>query len=69
MPAPSLPFTPRTRNPLPRLERLPAWWLGKAEARRMLARDAREQRLDAQAEEHLRRAVAYERHATSLVVR
>ena len=63
-----IPFPPRTRNPLPRLERLPGWWLGKAEARRMLARDAREQRLDAQAEAHLRVAIAYERPATSLVI-
>lgn len=58
----------RTRNPLPRLERLPAWWLGKAETRRMLARDARERRLDEQAEHHLRAALEYERHATSLVI-
>ena len=68
MPAP-IPFPTRMRNPLPRLERLPGWGLGKAEARRMLARDAREQRLDALADEHLRVAVAYERHATSLVTR
>jgi hypothetical protein len=67
MPAP-IPASTRTRNPLPRLERLPGWWLGKAEARRMLARDAREQRLDAQADEHLRTAIAYERYATSLVI-
>ena len=67
MPA-SMPLAHRTRNPLARLERLPAWWLGKAEARRMLARDAREQRLDEQAERHLRAAIEYERHATSLVV-
>lgn len=67
MPAP-IPLAHRTRNPLPRLERLPAWWLGKAEARRMLARDAREQRLDEQADAHLRTAIEYERHATSLVI-
>lgn len=66
MPAP-IPFSSRTRNPLPRLERLPGWWLGKAEARRMLARDARERRLDAQADEHLKVAIAYERRAISLV--
>jgi len=68
MPAP-IPFLTRTRNPLARLERLPGWWLGKAETRRMLARDARERRQDAQAEEHMRAAIAYERRATSLVVR
>jgi len=67
MPAP-IPCPTRTHDPLPRLERLPGWWLGKAEARRMLARDAREQRLDAQAEEHLRVAIAYERRATSLAI-
>jgi hypothetical protein len=66
MPAP-ISFSTRTRNPLPRLERLPGWWLGKAEARRMLARDAREQRLDAQADEHLRAAIAYEQRAIALV--
>jgi hypothetical protein len=62
-----IPFVTRIRNPLPRLERLPGWWLGKAETRRMLAQDARERRLDAQADEHLRTAIAYERRATSLV--
>ena len=67
MPA-RVPFAVRTRNPLPRLERLPQWWLGKAEARRMLARDARERRLDDQAEHHLRTAIEYERYATSLVI-
>ena len=66
-PAP-LPFTTTTRNPLHRLERLPGWWLGKAETRRMLARDARERRQDAQADEHMRVAIAYERRATSLVI-
>jgi hypothetical protein len=34
----------------------------------MLARDAREQRQDAQADEHMRVAIAYERRATALVV-
>jgi hypothetical protein len=68
MPAP-IPILTRTRNPLQRLERLPGWWLGKAETRRMLARDARERRQDAQADEHLRVAIAYERRATALVVR
>lgn len=67
MPAPT-PLLSRTRNPLHRLERLPGWWLGKAETRRMLARDAREQRQDAQADEHMRVAIAYERRATALVV-
>jgi hypothetical protein len=67
MPSP-IPLAPKTRNPLPRLERLPAWWLGKAETRRMLARDARERRLDELAEQHLRTAIEYERHATSLVI-
>lgn len=55
-------------NPLAILERLPGWWLGKAEMRRMLARDARDQRLDTIADEHLRIAAEYERHATSLVL-
>ena len=67
MPAPTSLLS-RTRNPLHRLERLPGWWLGKAETRRMLARDAREQRQDAQADEHRRVAIAYERRATALVV-
>ncbi len=56
------------RNPLPALERLPSWWLGKAEMRRMLARDARDRRLHDVAEEHLRVATEYERRAVSLVI-
>jgi len=61
-------FMTEPRNPLPALERLPGWWLGKAELRRMLARDAREQRLHEIAEEHLRAATEYERRAISLVI-
>ena len=34
----------------------------------MLARDASERRLHEQAEHHLRTAIEYERHATSLVI-
>jgi hypothetical protein len=56
------------RNPLAALERLPGWWLGKAETRRMLARDAIEHRLDKVADEHLRAASEYERRAISLVI-
>lgn len=67
MPNP-VPLTIKSRSPLARLERLPGWWLGKAETRRMLARDARDRRLDDVADEHLRVAIEYERHATSLVV-
>ena len=63
------PLTRRSRNPLPRLERLPGWWLGKAETHRMLARDAMDRRLDAVAEKHLRTATEYEWRATQLVLR
>jgi hypothetical protein len=56
------------RNPLPALERLPGWWLGKAITRRMLARDAQEQRLSEVAEQHLRAATEYERRAIALVI-
>jgi hypothetical protein len=63
-------MTPVTesRNPLPALERLPGWWLGKAITRRMLARDAQERRLSEVAEEHLRAATEYERRAVALVI-
>jgi hypothetical protein len=69
MPMPPVPPATRARNPLARLERLPGWWLGKAETHRMLARDARDQRLDAIAEKHLRVASEYERRATQLALR
>ncbi len=59
----------RPRSPLAALERLPGWWRGKAETHRMLARDARDRRLDALAEKHLRVATEYERRATQLVIR
>jgi hypothetical protein len=68
MPNPALLAT-RSRNPLAALERLPGWWLGKAVTHRMLARDARDRRLDAVAEKHLRVATEYERRATQLVLR
>jgi hypothetical protein len=63
------PLTPRSRNPLAALERLPGWWRGKAETHRMLARDAMDRRLDALAEKHLRTATEYERRAIELVLR
>lgn len=56
-----------SRNPIPALERLPGWWLGKAETRRALAREALEHRLDKLADEHLRAASEYEKRARSLV--
>jgi hypothetical protein len=59
----------RSRNPIAALERLPGWWLGKAETHRMLARDAMDRRLDTVAERHLRVATEYERRATQLVLR
>jgi hypothetical protein len=67
MPKPA-PLIAKSRSPLARLERLPGWWLGKADTRRMLARDARERRLDEVADEHLRVAIECERRATSLVL-
>jgi hypothetical protein len=70
MPMPiSVPLVTRARNPLAALERLPGWWLGKATTHRMLARDARDRRLDAVAEKHLRVAGEYERRATQLALR
>jgi hypothetical protein len=59
---------PSSRNPLAALERLPGWWLGKAETRRLLARDALERRLDKVADEHLRAASEYEKRALDLVI-
>ena len=54
------------RDPLAALERLPGWWIGKAETRRSFAQDALEARLDKLADEHLRAASEYERRAKAL---
>lgn len=67
MAKPMLVTTQPPRNPLAALERLPGWWLGKAETRRSLARDALDRRLDKLADEHLRAATEYERRALALV--
>lgn len=67
MAKPMLVTTQPTRNPLAALERLPGWWLGKAETRRSLARDALDHRLDKLADEHLRAATEYERKALALI--
>lgn len=66
MPKPVLVTTTRS-NPLAALERLPGWWLGKAETRRSLAREALDRHLEKLADEHLRAASEYERRARALV--
>lgn len=48
------------RNPLAALERLPGWWLGKAETRRKFADEARQIGRDREADEHDRIAREYE---------
>jgi hypothetical protein len=51
-----------------RMTRLPGWWLGAATTRRQLARQAREAGRDAEADDHLRLAQAYERQALAFAL-
>jgi len=68
MTAATKPFlVSRGRNPLAALERLPGWWLGKAETRRTFAREAQALHLDKLADEHLRAATEYERRVKEIV--
>jgi hypothetical protein len=53
-----------TLDPIPRLERIPGWWLGAASVRRTAADEASAAGFEKHADEQRRIASAYERRAS-----